>query len=875
MNEKVYAGESVAKELVALKRDNEAAYQELLAKMRELSVWKESFESTYKKSVDKINLKFTETVTKADLSKYHEEQMELLELKLKSYKNEFKATEVKIAELKDEKEGTAEQLKTLKKRFKSLEAELKEEMQKSTDVINKENDAKLSLLKRSMSSTTEMIESNAKDFKNFSKDANTRLEAAEEELKRVKSQYKELVKENAKLKSQVSELRPLAKSNAELLASIAELKTIVYSSEKAVADIQRSKENSDMEKKMKEMEMRLMENMEQLSAEKENMQLLSVEQMSGVLENIKKMQAEIDALKRKGVAPPNVLSDDLIPKNESSKGEIETEALELYSGKDPASKRESIARETHSDKEEAHTTIDKQVEPMNQETVQVEQPVNEKGKSFEDSEDVEDLFADAIVDKFCIEDVSTPKVKPLERGLNTPRDKTQPGKEDAKHEEKAEDSGSDDLDDMFKQIVADKEEMATKDNEWPLNRVDNTENFKTEDPKQLVADNKDGKYFEEEPQGEDSDTKAKPADEKPEDISGLDIDADEEYAVNKGEANSNPEDESSLKANSDDQEAREDAHDFVRSYRTEEDEKSPEQENCLEDAVKPQEQPYESITTGKETSNLKGFSKVLADDAFEDSEFKETPAGDSITPFDSAKNAKHTPNGESAETPHEHREHDMLIETPGTCKDNAKDEVHEMGGERKVNRRSEGVVMVDANVESFRKAYGDAGDGKEEMKDVHLSAGSEGYAKEDDGKEDYDSNNEDGVPLTFGEALVEDALGDFDDSKEQVYEANNIELDDSQVEKSDEAENPKKAPEDNFTANNNAPEDSKREAVQELNADFLEYLPNADDMSSFKDDLSTGKHESKKEDGVKESLEDVAGEVNGKEVDENSIEFDF
>ena len=786
--------------------------------------------------MDDITLKLGEIVTRGDLSKYNEEQTELFDLKLKSHKNEIKAMELKISELKDDKENYTELLSSFKKRFKTLETELKDQIEKSAVSINKESDTKIALIRKSTVNNEEIFESYQKDLKGFTKKTITQLE-------NLKLQYEDLLKENTQLKSQISDLRSSIKGDDEVLKKVTELAVSVKSNKKAIEEFKKQKVNNDIEDRMKNVESKIM----RVEADKVN-----TEQMKNILESIKIMQENINSLKETNYAP----RADLLAENLNSDKSVEEEKVysnerilnkeavkeeDLFNDDAKSESRKEVLSSQRVDSNKERVVVKEPKAALNQQLDSIDKkatPKESKEQEVELSEDdVESLFADVINNK-------------IKEPINTEKESVQETKEvnnlnDALIDDLLNDSEVEN--NYHKDIITSHNKIGEGIEEEDkvkevLDEVTGND-IKQEEKNGLVEDFDDPLVAGPVKDVEEKDIKTDLANAMLDNVSDSEVDNNEVEDIvpdtNKDEVDLNFNLKSDIKH-----------------------EELPSASEINQEEIKKGSSDYdffcskENEIKEQENDDIEGFNEALVADVFEDSASNKALADnnvkqDFITPF------KGDHNPYIPEQPQAISEYEVGLDALGNVEEQKK--------------THKGSVPIEDNAESFKQVYNER---KNSNKELNTSNNN------DLNKEEYQNGtnwkDEVELPMTFNEALIEDALENFDyEDHKEINQGN-----DSQVEKSDRNENVNTDRESNENGDRNFAEaivadalgnskEVKKEVEQEANLDFLEDFPDADGMSSIYYEQSTEiKQESKRETGLNNELKNEG-------LDEDLMDIDF
>lgn len=172
LSAKLLGSNTVADAYMAHISECKVNFQEILGRLDKLEQWKGSFERGCKKEGEEIRGMVRSAVTKEELSKYNEEQAEVLDLKLKVVKNEMQDLGEKLREVKTVK-GKVAELSNISAEVQSqlnrLERNMKDQGVEKMDEMEKE----MLLLKN----TTE------EQIKRLQKEANTLKQAASTQAK--------------------------------------------------------------------------------------------------------------------------------------------------------------------------------------------------------------------------------------------------------------------------------------------------------------------------------------------------------------------------------------------------------------------------------------------------------------------------------------------------------------------------------------------------------------------------------------------------------------------------------------------------------------------------------------------------------------------
>ena len=232
---KLMGRESMLEEFSSHLKETKASFRELFDKITQLSRWKDNFNEVFNKSTEYLNRRVENCVSQTELSKYNEELIEVINLKVEDQITELTGIRKKLKDiecLEDKVADTSTKLNSMKTCIDLLEDKVKDSVKKSDN----ENQY---IMQREYS--------------------NKRMEAMEEEFRAVKEQCEKLAAKNKKLEKELSDHK--SESNrqseylrAELLEKITELK-----------NAQNKEEGSAMNEKIKELEEEVHENTRMIS----------------------------------------------------------------------------------------------------------------------------------------------------------------------------------------------------------------------------------------------------------------------------------------------------------------------------------------------------------------------------------------------------------------------------------------------------------------------------------------------------------------------------------------------------------------------------------------------------------------------------------
>eukprot|EP00826_Nyctotherus_ovalis_P040009 TRINITY_DN3893_c0_g1_i12.p1 TRINITY_DN3893_c0_g1~~TRINITY_DN3893_c0_g1_i12.p1 ORF type:complete len:472 (+),score=114.85 TRINITY_DN3893_c0_g1_i12:507-1922(+) len=172
LSAKLLGSDTVADAYMAHINECKVNFQEILGRLDKLEQWKSSFERGYKSHGEEIRGMIKSAVTKEDLSKYNEEQTEVLDLKLKVVKGEMqdlgeKLREVKtvkgrIAELSNVSTEVQSQLNRLERNMKDQGIEKMDEMEKEISLLKKNTEEQIKKLQKETSNLKQAASTQAK-----------------------------------------------------------------------------------------------------------------------------------------------------------------------------------------------------------------------------------------------------------------------------------------------------------------------------------------------------------------------------------------------------------------------------------------------------------------------------------------------------------------------------------------------------------------------------------------------------------------------------------------------------------------------------------------------------------------------------------------
>jgi len=192
---KLMGRESVIEEFTLHMKNSKISFKELYERIAHLTAWKETFDGFYTKSLDDLRRRISDCISRDDLSKYNEEQAELYELKFQTCREEIKGISERVGDAGMSKEETIRlslEISKLKKRLDLMENKIEDSIVR----VNKRVEEKLIGLRESE-------EKNGNEMEKISEQVNTRLEEAEKEIRRLKSQCEKLASKNNELNNKL------------------------------------------------------------------------------------------------------------------------------------------------------------------------------------------------------------------------------------------------------------------------------------------------------------------------------------------------------------------------------------------------------------------------------------------------------------------------------------------------------------------------------------------------------------------------------------------------------------------------------------------------------------------------------------------------
>lgn len=208
---KLLGKESFVEEFDEHVKESKASFREILERIVQLNRWKDNFNEVFSKSMEDLNRRVEDCVLKGELSRYNEELIGIIDLKMGEQKSELAEVgrKVKDVEYLEEKvTDLSTKLTKIKTRMDLLEGSVKDSAKRVDEEALKEYE------NEQREKQSEVV--------------NSKIEAVENELREVKRLCANLKAKNEELEREMQEMKeePSRREDirAELLTKIEELR---------------------------------------------------------------------------------------------------------------------------------------------------------------------------------------------------------------------------------------------------------------------------------------------------------------------------------------------------------------------------------------------------------------------------------------------------------------------------------------------------------------------------------------------------------------------------------------------------------------------------------------------------------------------------